>query len=106
MSDAEPPEGSIRLPKDDDIFFDKDHIVFFADESGEIKCKYFSLNTDIFQDLILSVFSGALNDASIEFLIDDFAHQERKEDALSMIMVKKLLQSTDRTPVVKPSNFR
>ena len=99
-------EEDIHLPSEDDTFFDKDHIVFYTDESGEIKCRYFSINTEVFQDLMLSILSGAINDGTMNFLIDDFTSQGMKEDALAMIMVKRLLNSNESTPVVKPSNFR
>ena len=40
-----PPEGQ-------DTFFDKDHIVFYLNEQGEIKCLYSLFNKEIFQCLM------------------------------------------------------
>ena len=98
--------SDIELPSTEDTFFDKDHIIFYTDESGEIKCRYALCDGDVFQDLILTVLSGSINDAIIDFLFEDLNKLELKEEALSMLIVKKLLKADDDTPIVKPSNFR
>ena len=96
----------IELPSEDDLFFDKDHIIFYTDDSGEIKCKYAVCDGDVFQDLILAILSGAVNEGILKFLIEDLSQQGMKEEALSIAVVKKLLEAEDKSPIVKPSNFR
>jgi hypothetical protein len=106
MSDAEPPKDNIKTPLPIDTFFDKDHIVFYSDDSGEIQCKYSLYDSEIFQDLLLTVLSGSVNDGILDFIIGDLNKQDLKEDALLLLMVKKLLKTEDSNPIVKPSNFR
>ena len=98
--------SDIILPSDDDTFFDKDHIVFFSDESGDIKVKYALMDGDVFQDLVLAVLGGAISDGALAFLVKDLSEQGLQEEAMSIAVVKKLLQAEDKTPIVKPSNFR
>jgi hypothetical protein len=98
--------ADIELPKEDDIFFDKDHIIFYTDESGEIKCKYSLVSKEIFQDLILSILSGAINEGILDFLIEDLSAQNFQEESIGMLVVKKLLQKEARNPIIKPSNFK
>jgi hypothetical protein len=100
-------ENKIHIPSEDDTFFDKDHIVFYNDESGEIKCKYGLQNGEIFQDLVMAIFGGLIDDGTLNFLIEDLQKQGYDEEAISIAVVKKLLNSSDEgTPIVKPSNFR
>ena len=96
----------IELPSEDDLFFDKDHIIFYTDDSGEIKCKYSLCDGDMFQDLILAILSGAVNEGILKFLIEDLDQQGMKEEAISMTVIKRLLEAEDKSPIVKPSNFR
>ena len=98
--------GEIEAPEEDEFFFDKDHIVFYTDASGEIKCKYSITDGDYFQDLIMAILSGAINDGILNFLIDDLKKHGMDEEAISLAVVKKLLDSEHEKPIVKPSNFR
>lgn len=99
--------SEIEIPKEDDNFFDKDHIVFFTDDSGEIQLKYSLVSIENFQDLLLSVLSGAINKQVMDFIIEHLNQQELKEEALNIFLVKKLLGKDDHdTPIVKPSNFK
>tara|TARA_R100000008_G_C3486979_1_gene116730 strand:+ start:262 stop:561 length:300 start_codon:yes stop_codon:yes gene_type:complete len=98
--------SEIEIPSEDDIFFDKDHIVFYTDESGEIKCKYAVRELEYFQDLILAILSGAVNEGILKFLIEDLSEQGMNEEAVAVAVVRKLLETEDKKPIVKPSNFR
>lgn len=92
---------------EDNNFLDKDHIVFFADDSGEIQFKFSLISIENFQDLILSILSGAINKEIMEFLIAKLNKQGLKEEAINMVMVNKLLNLDEsKTPIVKPSNFK
>jgi|TARA_R100000008_G_scaffold62866_1_gene40140 hypothetical protein len=99
--------SEIEQPTDDDLFFDKDHIVFYTDETGDISIKFSIFDEELFQNLILNVLSGAINDPAINFLIKELEKQGLKEEALNLLIVKKLLnQEENSVPIVKPSNFR
>lgn len=99
--------SEIEIPQEDDNFFDKDHIVFFTDDSGEIQLKYSLVSIENFQDLLLSVLSGAINKQVMDFIIEHLSQQDLKEESLNILMVKKLLGRDDHdTPIVKPSNFK
>ena len=99
--------GEIELPQEDDNFYDKDHIVFFTDDSGEIQLKYSLVSIENFQDLLLSVLSGAINKQVMDFIIEHLSQQGLKQEAINVLMVKKLLGRDDQeTPIVKPSNFK
>ena len=60
-----------------------------------------------FQDLLLSVLSGAINKQVMDFIIEHLSQQGLKQEAINVLMVKKLLGRDDEeTPIVKPSNFK
>lgn len=92
---------------EDNNFLDKDHIVFYTDDSGEIELKYSLVSMDNFQDLILSILSGVINKDIMDFLIADLNKKKLKEESINMMLIKKLLDTSgDKTPIVKPSNFK
>ena len=109
MSDSED-----ELPKDEkslnldfnEPFFDKDHIVFYIDDEGEVKCSYSLFDTNLFQDLILSILSGVINEPVLYYLYEDFDEKGLKEEALLIVMIKKLLKPDEQNPIIKPSNFK
>ena len=106
MTGEEEKISKIHIPTEDDTFFDKDHIVFYTDDSGEIKCRFGLNDTEMFQDLVMSVLSGSVNEEVLNFLIENLSEQNQTENALAIVVVRKLLQADDPTPIVKPSNFR
>ena len=99
--------GEIELPENDDIFFDKDHIVFYSDDHGDVNIKFAIYDDELFQNLILSVLSGSLAEPALDFLIKEMKKQGLKDEAVSMMVIKKLLtKGEEDTPIVKPSSFR
>ena len=88
------------------MFFDQDHIVFYMNDTGDVRCKYSLFNLESFQDLILTVLSGAINEKVLDFLLEDLEKQNLKEEAISILVIKKLLKNDDSNPIVKPSNFK
>ena len=99
--------SEIELPENDDVFFDKDHIVFYSDDNGDINIKFAIYDDELFQNLILSVLSGSLTEPALDFLVKELKKQGLKDEAVSMMVIKKLLtKGEEDTPIVKPSSFR
>ena len=99
--------SDIELPSDEDVYFDKDHIVFFSDEHGDINIKFAIYDDELFQNLILSVLSGSLAEPALDFLVKELKKQGLKDEAVSMMVIKKLLtKGEEDTPIIKPSSFR
>lgn len=98
--------SDIEIPEEDDMFFDQDHIVFYMNDTGDVRCKYSLFNLESFQDLILTVLSGAINEKVLDFLLEDLDKQNLKEESIAILVIKKLLKNDDSNPIVKPSNFK
>lgn len=100
--------SDIEIPSDTENFFDKDHVTFFINDSGELKCSYSMFDMEEFQDLILTLLSGQLNQEILSFISEDLYRQKLTKEAVAMMVVKKLLapKSDPPTPVIKPSSFK
>ena len=94
--------------EDDYNFLDKDHVVFYIDSSGNLKCTYTMFELENFQDLVMSILSGQLNDYILTFLAEDLSKKGMTQESISMVVVKNLLKVEDKslTPIMKPSNFK
>jgi hypothetical protein len=99
---------NIEIPTESQNFFDKDHISFYTDKDGDIKCSYSVFDIDQFQSLVLTALSGQANDYILNFLSDDLNKNGHLEESVTMLVIKNLLNTESSTlnPIVKPSNFK
>lgn len=100
--------SELEIPEEIDNFFDKDHIIFYINDDGELKCQYTMFDLEKFQDLIVTVLKGGLNDDILTFLSDDMYKKKLIQESVSMLVLKQLLNNNEETstPVIKPSNFK